>query len=618
MNNYKQYICQKPWVEAQIMPSGDVYSCCPAWTNGYVLGNLKEQSLNDVWNSEKSQKFRESILDGSYRYCNEKSCPLLQNKENALGKRDGLTGFTWTDTVDDIKNQKIILDHGPLHFELCYDESCNLSCPSCRSGIKYANGNERIIIDNFHEQIMKNIKSTKMIGVDAAGEALSSITFRNFLINLKKEDAPELTGILLLTNGLLIKKYWNDLSEYSREKIKSLGISVSVDATTKEVYEIVRRPGKFENLIENLEFIRDHIKPNFFAISTVIQKENYRQLSDFVDFAKKYKCNHLQYQILEPDTRIGDDKLYFYTWKSQAVHEKTHDLHTDFLTYVNEINLNHTDLSINFGPLLNLKRGIDISQLETVEIEYGKYWPDDIKKVWYNDEVHNVKTNHFKKVVKNEKETDYVYLDKIKIYVYWNDDRKEWIDMNDVFEKIYNDKIWAYGTILSGTGSCPIGAADYINFLKQYKNRNVLDLGCGDLSIYNKNIFFNNYIAVDVVDIPKYVDINDVKFIKSDIISFNYHLYDFNLIIIKDVFQHLSNQTIIEILNVLRKINCEILITNDFNDKENDDCRIGLHRNLNLCEYPFNITPINRYKWISKVDGILKETIICNLYGNGE
>ena len=24
MNNYKQYICQKPWVEAQIMPSGDV------------------------------------------------------------------------------------------------------------------------------------------------------------------------------------------------------------------------------------------------------------------------------------------------------------------------------------------------------------------------------------------------------------------------------------------------------------------------------------------------------------------------------------------------------------------------------------------------------------------
>ena len=190
--------------------------------------------------------------------------------------------------------------------------------------------------------------------------------------------------------------------------------------------------------------------------------------------------------------------------------------------------------------------------------------------------------------------------------------------MNDVFEKIYNDKIWACGTILSGAGSCPIGAADYINFLKQYKNRNVLDLGCGDLSIYNKNIFFNNYIAVDVVDIPKYVDINDVKFIKSDIISFNYHLCEFNLIIIKDVFQHLSNQTIIEIFNVLKKINCEILINNDFSTDCNADCLNGEFRHLDICKSPFNIVPINKHKWISNIDSRLKETVICNLYGNYE
>ena len=87
-------------------------------------------------------------------------------------------------------------------------------------------------------------------------------------------------------------------------------------------------------------------------------------------------------------------------------------------------------MEIDFGPLLKLKQGFDISQLDTVEMEYEKYWAYDIKKVWYNDEVHNVKINHFKKVVKNEKETDCVFLDKIKIYVYWNDDRKEWVDMN--------------------------------------------------------------------------------------------------------------------------------------------------------------------------------------------
>ena len=99
--------------------------------------------------------------------------------------------------------------------------------------------------------------------------------------------------------------------------------------------------------------------------------------------------------------------------------------------YINDIQLNYNDLHIDFGPLVNLKNGIDISQLDTVETDHKKYWADDIKRVWYNNEVHSVKTNHFKKVIKNKKETDCVYLDKIKIYVYWNDDRKEWADMNE-------------------------------------------------------------------------------------------------------------------------------------------------------------------------------------------
>ena len=153
-------------------------------------------------------------------------------------------------------------------------------------------------------------------------------------------------------------------------------------------------------------------------------------MSEFITFAQRFNCNRLQYQIFEPDFRIWEDVSYIEEWKDKAVQENTHTLHQDFLKYVNDIKLDHSDLFIDFGPLLNLKNGIDISQLETVEQDYIKYWDINIKKIWYNDEVHNVKINHFKKVVKNEKETDCVFLDKIKIYVYWNDDRKEWVDMN--------------------------------------------------------------------------------------------------------------------------------------------------------------------------------------------
>ena len=65
--------------------NGDVYPCCPGWlkddTNpaGYKFGNLYTDKWEDVWNSEKAQEFRKSILDGSFKYCNENLCPNLQN-----------------------------------------------------------------------------------------------------------------------------------------------------------------------------------------------------------------------------------------------------------------------------------------------------------------------------------------------------------------------------------------------------------------------------------------------------------------------------------------------------------------------------------------------------------
>jgi len=428
-NKYQDYVCIRPFAEAQIMANGDVLGCCPAWVNHFKLGNLHEKSLKEIWNDKNAQEFRKSILDGSFKYCNENSCPVLQSKNGEVVRKSELNKIWYDEVIEDIKNEKIVLNHDPLHYQLAYDRSCNLSCPSCRSELIYATGKERDDINKFQEEILKNIKTSRRLTVTPSGDPFASTTFRNFLINLKYEDAPNLNGITILTNGLLLKKYWDQISDFVKIKIDT--ISVSVDATTPDVYHKIRRGGNFQTLIENLEFIRDVIKVPNFAISTVIQKDNYEQLSEFITFAKRFNCNRLQYQIFEPDFRIWGERSYIDEWKDKAIQEKTHNLHQNFLKYINDIQLNHRDLYIDFGPLVNLKNGIDISQLDTVETEYKKYWADDIKKVWYNNEVHEVKIDNIKKIFVNEIETDAVYLDKLKIYVYWNDDRKEWVDMNE-------------------------------------------------------------------------------------------------------------------------------------------------------------------------------------------
>ena len=52
-NKYSDYVCIRPFAEAQIMVNGDVLGCCPAWVNHFKLGNLKKKSLKDIWNDEE-------------------------------------------------------------------------------------------------------------------------------------------------------------------------------------------------------------------------------------------------------------------------------------------------------------------------------------------------------------------------------------------------------------------------------------------------------------------------------------------------------------------------------------------------------------------------------------
>jgi MoaA/NifB/PqqE/SkfB family radical SAM enzyme len=65
--------------------------------------------------------------------------------------------------------------------------------------------------------------------------------------------------------------------------------SISIDAGSKEVYEDVRRPGKWEVLLENLDFIKECKKDTIYNF--VLQKNNFRDLENCHYLAKKHNAN---------------------------------------------------------------------------------------------------------------------------------------------------------------------------------------------------------------------------------------------------------------------------------------------------------------------------------------
>ena len=73
--------CRKCFEYAYIFVGGDVRLC--PW-NGIVIGNLLENTLEEIWRGEKAQEVRNAFLRGELLGCSERYCPDCINQSAAL------------------------------------------------------------------------------------------------------------------------------------------------------------------------------------------------------------------------------------------------------------------------------------------------------------------------------------------------------------------------------------------------------------------------------------------------------------------------------------------------------------------------------------------------------
>jgi MoaA/NifB/PqqE/SkfB family radical SAM enzyme len=231
------------------------------------------------------------------------------------------------------ENARLAVDTGQLVFDypsmmiLAFDESCNLSCPSCRCQVISEKGELQTIKEGLiTESIMPILKRTKTLHLNAAGELMVSRPLRRLLSKLNRQDFPELR-IDIITNGTLFtSKEWekfpniHDMVEYVR---------VSTDAASKDTFEKLRRGGKWEPFMENMRFLAGLRKSgviNHLGFSMTYQIDNFREMADFVDM-----CH-----ALDPESYVIFEKLEKMAltaeeYAAMAVHHPLHPLHEAFL-----------------------------------------------------------------------------------------------------------------------------------------------------------------------------------------------------------------------------------------------------------------------------------------------
>lgn len=180
-------------------------------------------------------------------------------------------------------------------------------------------------------------------------------------------------------------------------------------------------------------------------------------------------------------------------------------------------------------------------------------------------------------------------------------------DAQSAFTEIYEKGVWG-GKDFSGTGSQIEYTRGYIKFIEDFMKENkietVVDLGCGDWQ-FSRYVNWDNveYLGIDVV--PHMVEKanqqfakKNIKFLHADAI--HDELPPADLLLCKEVLQHLPNKDILKILGQLHKYKY-CIITNDVDypscSSANLDIPMAQYRTIDLAKPPFNLMgcPVMHY-----------------------
>jgi MoaA/NifB/PqqE/SkfB family radical SAM enzyme len=304
-------LCLYPFYSMEFTTDGSVYTCCPAWIKTSI-GNIKDKSIDDIWNSDEAMVIREKMYAGKWQKICNPVCPILSkyrhDKKPIDYKNLNCFDYLTPPLINEIGLQKVCLESSPTSFTLSNSTVCNLSCIMC---VKDSLVDDPGLMKKTADDIMKHLATARRIVMSGMGDPFARQDTRGLLTNFRGNN-PNLK-IDLVTNGLLMPKYWEQV------KHQKFGILlVSVDGATKGTYEKIRRGGKWEQLLRSFSLIEEN-RDSFSSvtINMTVMRENYHEILDFIHLAESYRFNASFQRV----RGMCDDQNIFELGDFQAIAE---------------------------------------------------------------------------------------------------------------------------------------------------------------------------------------------------------------------------------------------------------------------------------------------------------
>jgi len=301
MNNF---YCAAPWRGLHINPRGDVKTCCAGDPN--MLGNLNEQTIEQILHGNTMQEIRQSIRDGKpHAYCYNCVQAERYGRSERNWHNDVSPEFDPTTATD--------TDHVPVLIDVRWNTTCNLSCNYCAEacsskwaslkGIPVKSGARPYYeqVCDYLEQHKDNIREVALVG----GEPLL-LPENERLLDVIPEDCI-VTLITNVSTPIQKNKIFDKLA-----KRKKVGWSLSFDNIDSK-FEYVRYGGSWPLLVHNLDRIQELMKEqgHWGGIHAVYNIYNATRLLEFTEFARNRGLTIHWQSLYQPEcldpARLGTD-----------------------------------------------------------------------------------------------------------------------------------------------------------------------------------------------------------------------------------------------------------------------------------------------------------------------
>lgn len=325
-------ICERA-LYVQVMNREGIVRPC-AWAGFYTLGDLKENTLAEIYHSEAARRFRKALIDGTYDYCNSEECPYMANGE-----------------LDDHIIELDEIPEYPEMISLAYDNRCNYHCTCCVA--RKDEGINPEVEEKIEREIRAALPHIKWCNANGQGEFFVSSGIMKLISEWEPEKIKDATFNLETNGSLFTPQNWEKIKNVAEA---NLLVGVTVHSFEEAAYQYLSGTKiKIEQIIENLKFIkklREEGKVNQFTITTVVQERNFRTLPQFIERCfNEFGADKVCVRRFLPERAMDENIEWFFD-----VRNPLHPYHQEYLDVMSHPVLTDPRVFIWTGDNLS-KRG---------------------------------------------------------------------------------------------------------------------------------------------------------------------------------------------------------------------------------------------------------------------